>query len=410
MREDWAEKLRQKLEGHRKSPPPGLWEGICEQMGLTPEPVRQLHTLRRWYWAAAAAVLALVGFFVVVSHQPASEKLIAETPTSEGQKSKGQVRDSGVAMNQATCPPDFAPDVSHQPEQALPSIEEELPIELESHEEETHEEETIQEEQQEAQDERLLLPERNFTSDILDNPSGKIKRLPLSSHPSNWSLGVNASGGLLAANTSQRMDRLYYYSAKYMGEEGYTGPNGDKCDNGHDGYQSYNGYSAAMVYTLTEYRSEHHLPIRFGVSLNYQLTPRIALHSGINYTYLYSEFSIPLYEQVNYDQKLHYLGIPLGVSWQLWKTTHFQFYVSGGAMLEKCVSAEAEGSSVHQKPWQWSVHAAAGAEYDLIPQLGFYLEPSLGYYFDDGTTLEHYYKKHPLTPTIEFGLRLHLNK
>ena len=79
-------------------------------------------------------------------------------------------------------------------------------------------------------------------------------------------------------------------------------------------------------------------------------------------------------------------------------------------MLEKCVNAEVDGNSVSKKPWQWSVNASAGAEYSLISQLGFYLEPSLGYYFDDNTALEHYYKKHPLTPTIEFGLRLHLNE
>ena len=80
-------------------------------------------------------------------------------------------------------------------------------------------------------------------------------------------------------------------------------------------------------------------------------------------------------------------------------------------MVEKCVSADLEGSGkVSKKPWQWSVDAAAGAEYALTRQLGFYLEPSLGYYFDDGTSLEHYYKEHPLAPSIEFGLRLHLNE
>jgi hypothetical protein len=214
-----------------------------------------------------------------------------------------------------------------------------------------------------------------------------------------WSLGLNASGGLLAANTSQRTDRLYHPNSMY------------DYINRFDGNQSQNEVGdKSYAYTLTEYKSEHHLPIRFGVSLNYQLTPRIALHSGISYTYLYSEFSIPLYESATFDQKLHYLGIPFGVSWQLWTAHHFQFYLSGGMMLEKCVSADVDGSSASKKPWQWSVNAAAGAEYKIIPQLGFYLEPSLGYYFDDGTSLEHYYKKHPLAPSIEFGLRLHLNE
>ena len=194
---------------------------------------------------------------------------------------------------------------------------------------------------------------------------------------------MNASGGLLAANTSQKTG----YSNEKIKEENY-------------------GSNASA----TNYVSEHHLPIRFGLSVNYQLTPSLALHSGISYTYLYSEFSVPLDKNVNYDQKLHYLGIPLGITWQLWSANHFRFYVSGSMMLEKCVSGKMDGYSVSQKPWQWSVEAAAGAEYTFTPQFGFYLEPSLGYYFNDGSSLKHYYKEHPWTPSLEFGLRLHLNK
>ena len=154
-------------------------------------------------------------------------------------------------------------------------------------------------------------------------------------------------------------------------------------------------------YYLTDYVSKHDLPIRFGLSLNYQLSPRLTLLSGISYTYLHSQFKTPLYEDVAFEQKLHYLGIPLGLSCQLWSNLHFQIYVSGDVMLEKCLN---------DKPWQWSVDVAAGAEYTFTPQWGVYIEPSLGYYFDDGCSLEHYYKAHPWAPALEFGLRMHLNK
>ena len=415
MREDWAEKLRRKLEGHRKTPPPGLWEGISKEMGFEAEPVSKPAVMKRWHWAAAAAVLALVGFFVfynsndieqpqlanAVSQQPASEKLTSEQPITEQPVFESPTSQHSTSFTSKTSQTAARPLVacyhrdarkptvhlttsnssSTEPEQVTTEIEEEQPIEPVQTENESNEN-------------NALKAENTDT-----HTSSEFKGI----HPNKWSLGVNASGGLLAANTSQQMTRLYYYSMNDVSNYNIVGP---QNGTGKDGYTS----SFIPSYTLTEYRSEHHLPIRFGLSLNYQLTPRIALHSGISYTYLYSEFSIPLYKQANYDQKLHYLGIPVGISWQLWKTNRFQFYVSGGAMLEKCVNAEVDGNSVSKKPWQWSVDAAAGAEYSLIPQLGFYLEPSLGYYFDDNTALEHYYKKHPLTPTIEFGLRLHLNK
>ena len=207
---------------------------------------------------------------------------------------------------------------------------------------------------------------------------------PRESSP-NWSLGINASGGLLASNNSQRMGRLYYDS--FANEEAFNSIS--------------SSFDKNLPYTMAEYVSEHHLPIRLGLSLNYQLSPRLALLSGISYTYLYSEFKIPLYSNASYDQKLHYLGIPLGLSYQLWTASRFQLYLSGGLMLEKCLN---------EKPWQWSVEASAGIEYSLVRQLGLYLEPSLGYYFKDGTSFDHYYKEHPLAPSIEFGLRLHISK
>ena len=132
--------------------------------------------------------------------------------------------------------------------------------------------------------------------------------------------------------------------------------------------------------------------------------------SGISYTRLYSEFSFPLYQNISYSQRLHYIGVPFGVTWQLWRANHFSVYLAGGAMVEKCVSVSIDGDYTGQKPWQWSVNGAVGAEYAFTSLLGAYIEPSLGYYFSDGTQLEHYYKEHPLAPSIEFGLRMHLGR
>ena len=223
-------------------------------------------------------------------------------------------------------------------------------------------------------------------------------------------MGVNASGGLLAANNSVRTDRLYYlyYDNSVANDHEYYLGYDDSIANVINEKPHYNSYTNS--YTNTDFVSKHHLPVRFGVSVQYQLNPHLALLSGINYTRLSSEFSIPLYPNIHYNQKLHYLGIPVGLAWQLWSTSHVRFYLSGGAMVEKCVRADLEVGSTSKKPWQWSVNAAAGAEYTFIPKLGVYLEPSLGYFFDDGTSLEHYYKEHPLAPSIEFGLRLHLNE
>ena len=83
MKEDWTKQMKQKLEGHQMTPPAGLWEGISNQMGLEPAPAHKPAIIRRWYWAAAAVVLALVGFFVFYNFDEEQPKLEAknESPT-----------------------------------------------------------------------------------------------------------------------------------------------------------------------------------------------------------------------------------------------------------------------------------------------------------------------------------------
>jgi hypothetical protein len=210
---------------------------------------------------------------------------------------------------------------------------------------------------------------------------------------SKWTIGVAGSNGLLlAANNyanSTNVQPLYNDAspAHY-----YTNGMGD----------------IAQAFTYTDVESKHHIPLRLGLSLQYQLTDRLALLSGINYTYLESEFIYPLHNHLDFNQKLSYLGIPVGISWKVWATDHFNIYLTGGTMIEKCIKADISEGELNTHPWQWSINASAGAEYHFTRQFGVYLEPSLGYYFNDGTKLEHYYKDHPLAPSLQFGLRLHL--
>lgn len=382
MKEDWTEQLRRKLEGHEMPPPDGLWESISKQMdktfGLKPLS-RLMGTTQRW-WAVAAIVLALVGFFTYYNsndnEQPLQANAVPQQQVSEqlaNQPSNEQSLPEQPSAHYQTIA------IIHHHKQEATLVEEQQPSEVDQQptEAELHEDQSTEQEQK--YDPRTpavpVIPVTPEPPDTYKTPSPQKK----------WSLGINASGGLLAANTSQRMDRVYYKSAAFHSSEGY-----------------YNyAEIASSSYSLTEYESKHHLPLRFGLSLQYQLNDRLSLLSGISYTYLYSEFSIPLYQSANFDQKLHYLGLPIGLSWHLLTATRFRLYLTGGMMLEKCLN---------EKPWQWSVNGAAGAEYAITSQLGVYLEPSLGYYFSDGTQFEHYYKEHPLAPSIEFGLRLHIGE
>ena len=402
MKEDWTKQMQQKLEGHQMTPPAGLWEGISNQMGLEPAPAAKPAIVRTWYWAAAAVVLALVGFFAFYDFSEEQSKLEAhnEAPVIS-QSAKQEVDNQPASSDEPAIPVETKTQA--QPKLLALGTQQVVIVETDSQAATEEQPEhlvdnqpmPIAEEKPETQQELNSEPKsepqstkKTYLPDVIEPTT----TASYSERSSKWTLGLAGSNGLLlAANNyvnSMEMQTLYNdaspaYSMNGMGE-------------------------LAKVYTLTDVESKHHIPLRLGLSLQYQLNNRLALISGISYTYLESEFNYPQHNDLNFNQRLSYLGIPVGLSWKVWSTDHLNIYLSGGTLLEKCVKADVSEGEINIRPWQWSINAAAGVEYNFTRQLGVYLEPSLGYYFSDGTKLEHYYKEHPLAPSLQFGLRLHL--
>lgn len=410
MNDDWAERLRKHLENYEVEPPPGLWEAICERLGIDPKPApepvpaKKPAQIKRWIWAAAAGILALVGVFV--AYQWEDKEVVAEAEKVSNAVSKepvlSQIQEKSVVKKAPSY--QMLAVQTHKQNQRDRSLDSEAKLESRTCPHDSVEAEDSGLDRSLADKSCDSLCQHHESANVIPElyPEPTLVPKPKkSSDTGKWTIGLNASGGLLAANNSVSSDKLYY---RYSTESGY-GVVYEDIDK-----SNLINFNSLPTYTLTEYVARHRLPLRFGLSLHYQFHPRLALLSGISYTRLYSEFSFPLYGNISYSQRLHYIGVPLGVAWQLWRANHFSVYLTGGAMVEKCVSVSLDGDYTGEKPWQWSVNAAVGAEYTFTSLLGAYIEPSLGYYFSDGTQLEHYYKEHPLAPSIEFGLRMHFGR
>jgi hypothetical protein len=399
MKEDWTKQMKQKLEGHKMTPPAGLWEGISNQMGLEPAPAAKPAITRRLYWAAAAVVLALVGFFAFYNFNDEQPKLEAknEIPT-ESRPVNQEPANQPISVDEpaitAESTSSAKPKLLAMGTQQIEFVEtNNMTVVDEQPEADIVEQPTPSvEEKSEPQQEIKSEPQQKkqtFLPDVIEPTT----TASYSESSSKWTIGLAGSNGLLLAanNYVNSMNTQPLYNDVSPAE-----------------YYTNDMSTIAKVYTYTDVESKHHIPLRLGLSLHYQLNNRLALLSGINYTYLESEFSYPQHNHLDFNQRLSYLGIPIGISWKVWSTEHFNIYLAGGTMLEKCIKADVSEGDLNTHPWQWSINASAGAEYNFTRQFGIYLEPSLGYFFKDGTKLEHYYKEHPLAPSLQFGLRLHL--
>lgn len=174
--------------------------------------------------------------------------------------------------------------------------------------------------------------------------------------------------------------------------------------------------SGQDVQTETSYR----LPVRTGITLRWVLPAKVGLETGITYTWLSSTTTSG--SELNHysaTTQLHYVGIPLNVSYTFWESHRFSIYASAGGLMEKNVygtvrteytlNGQDLGTDrtgpIDVRPLQWSVNATAGVQFNITSSLGIYAEPGAAYYFDDGTDLQTTYKARPFNFYLRFGLR-----
>lgn len=174
------------------------------------------------------------------------------------------------------------------------------------------------------------------------------------------------------------------------------------------GMSSVIGNGAEIVllknYDYGESSFRHHQPLSVAFTVGKEFSHGLSLESGLNYTLLRSDVRA-MYASEETGQTLHFLGIPLRMKWQFLERGRFSLYIGAGGMAEKCVSAKFGSKSVSEPGVQWSLLAAAGAQYRLGGIVGLYFEPEGSYYLTE-TNLRTVRTDSPLTLTLRLGVRL----
>lgn len=157
-------------------------------------------------------------------------------------------------------------------------------------------------------------------------------------------------------------------------------------------------------YDYRESTFRHHQPLSVAFTFAKEFSHGLSLESGINYTLLRSDVQAMLASE-EAGQSLHFLGIPVRMNWRFLERGRFSLYIGAGGMVEKCVSAKLGSRSYSEPGVQWSLLAAAGAQYRLGRMVGLYFEPEGSYYLTE-TRLRTVRTDSPLTLTLRLGVRL----
>lgn len=172
----------------------------------------------------------------------------------------------------------------------------------------------------------------------------------------------------------------------------------------------------AMIPTSDLYEeTKHHQPISVGMQVGFHLLPKLKLSTGLVYTKVSSDFISGVSDTRTVStQDLHYIGIPLNLSYSVWEYKGLHTYVTAGGEgavnIKNHTETDGEVKESKRDKMQWSTNASVGIQYEFIPQLGVYVEPGMKYYFDNGSQIENIFKDKKLNFNIQFGLRFNVGK
>lgn len=165
--------------------------------------------------------------------------------------------------------------------------------------------------------------------------------------------------------------------------------------------------------------AEHHdKPITLGLAVNKNIGKHWSLETGLQYSYLKSYFTLGTGDyRVDKEQKLHYIGIPVKLSYQFMRYKRLSAYGSAGASIQIPLYGKTYadyivgGKSGYTTDWkttssmQWTVNTNIGIQYQFAPKLTLFVEPTLNWYIPNGSAVKNAWTERPFTLTVPFGIR-----
>ena len=408
MKEQWTKDLQQKMNGFEvPTIPEGLWEDIDAALenddkrlvigdsgktkGQTTN-TQHLTPITRYWRKACAAILLLLAIptALYLLHNKENEIAVAEleknAPLHEISSSKGAMPE----------------DTETSPTLSTPSVKQLAKVTIQKT---TTVEPTIANGSNSAVEKQVNKVEE------VKQDSPITKQTKKASTPSATTKGtheepVNNYGEEdLTINKKQQENRLYLaMNASGINFSGDMTTTDYMMNDGH-----YNiGNDLLNKSNEIPYNEEtHHRPISIGLQVGIPVAKDWSVVTGLTYTYLHSEIKDNTGLIFTHtDQKLHFIGVPLQMNYQLYNNRHCNVYLGVGGRADFGVSGKTNHDShLSHLPVNYSLKAAAGIQVNLFKSLNLYAEPTLQYNIPGSTRYKTYYTEHNTMFDLQLGVR-----
>lgn len=453
---DWTSKLRDQMTDYQEPVKHDLWAGIAQSLAqnqpvagengvpenhpvkrVEKEPKARVVTLKRWSAAAAAVALLGIGGSYVYLHQEDVEQgnaQLASLASSEASSASSAVSSSLSAASPSLSASSFshskqvpllAADIksadSKSRQKAASSAASLLSsdyasVPVQSAAPMNDEGETMV---AVASDEAPLVAskyksaesaqsqaEPNSSSSYHFSRNSEVAGVSMKLYAENFGAGMgNVNSGSNIANR---------YSDSGVMADPMPGVYPDPSVGGSNDVDYLMAAAYKALQKSPQGKAKHHAPVSVGMQIAFGVAPRLSLSTGVVYTRTSSDFyPYAPNNDCNVHQVLHYVGIPVGLNYELWRSGGFHAYVMAGAEAAYNVKNDTDEDGTRKQDAkrdrvQFSGKASLGAQYDISPSVGLYIEPGAKYYFDNGSDIENTFKDKKLNFNLQFGLRFNL--
>lgn len=445
---DWTSKLRDQMTDYQEPVKHDLWAGIAQSLAqnqpvagenrvpenhpvkrVEKEPKARVVTLKRWSAAAAAVALLGIGGSYVYLHQEDVEQgnaQLASLASSEASSASSVASSSlsAASSSHSKQVPLLAADNksadSMSRQKAASSAASLLSsdyasVPVQSAAPMNDEGETMV---AVASDEAPLVASKYKSAESAQSqaePNSSSYHFTRNSEVAGVSMKLYAENfGAGMGNVNSGSNIVNRYSDSGVMADPMPGVYPDPSVGGSNDVDYLMAAAYKALQKSPQGKVKHHAPVSVGMQIAFGVAPRLSLSTGVVYTRTSSDF-YPYAPNNDYNvhQVLHYVGIPVGLNYELWRSGGFHAYVMAGAEAAYNVKNDTDEDGTRKQDAkrdrvQFSGKASLGAQYDISPSVGLYIEPGAKYYFDNGSDVENTFKDKKLNFNLQFGLRFNL--
>lgn len=439
MRQDWTDKLREKMDTYSVEPSDKVWAGISSKAGLAGQgSATGKSAIPMWIWRSAAAVAAVMTgalIFVKVNDNEADNyTAYNETEAPEIVNDSPEILPESSTVQTLT--------LSENPIEKTPKFKA-VPTEKAELHKVAYESAPVMARVQQTEETESIDIDKNYNSGIDEVSDEGIDKEPVTSidnsdEAMSWeeylrsepqekkragrgglSIGFGAAGAGTSSSTDKFEPRAVMGSNPLEGEAGTVGWADDRILTS----------AGTIVFNQPEVNDSytHKMPVKLGLTARYAFTNLLGIESGLTYSLLQSDIKRGSESTTgawsSSDQTLHYLGVPLNLTFNFLNSRYVDVYASAGGMMEFGVKGSIKTTdhlhnsmtSTHQnaitpKGLLWSVNATAGVQVNVLPSLGIYVEPGMSHHFKNDRQPRSSYTDKPTNFALGFGLRYTFRK